>query len=45
MDESWGAVRTMWLEHGGSPEPGRRNRPSLRDRVTAWLRARSWLKK
>jgi 1-acyl-sn-glycerol-3-phosphate acyltransferase len=42
MDEAWDAVRTMWLDHGGSPEPGRRDRPPLRERMTAWLRARSW---
>jgi 1-acyl-sn-glycerol-3-phosphate acyltransferase len=42
MDEAWDAVRTLWLDHGGSPEPGRRDRPPLRERMTAWLRARSW---
>ncbi len=38
MERSWESVRSLWLEHGGSPEPGRRERPPLRER----LRARSW---
>jgi hypothetical protein len=38
MDEAWDAVTKLWLEHGGSPEPGVRERPSLKER----LRARSW---
>jgi 1-acyl-sn-glycerol-3-phosphate acyltransferase len=40
MDQAWDAVRTMWLAHGGSPEPGRRDRPPLRERVAA-LRGRA----
>jgi 1-acyl-sn-glycerol-3-phosphate acyltransferase len=38
MDEAWDAVTDLWLEHGGSPEPGVRERPPLKER----LRARSW---
>jgi 1-acyl-sn-glycerol-3-phosphate acyltransferase len=38
MDEAWDAVTKQWLDHGGSPEPGVRERPSLKER----LRARSW---
>ena len=30
MERSWGEVRRMWLEHGGSPEPGQRERPVSR---------------
>jgi hypothetical protein len=37
MDEAWGAVTELWLATGGSPEPGRRERPPLRERVTARL--------
>jgi 1-acyl-sn-glycerol-3-phosphate acyltransferase len=35
MEQAWDAVTALWLEHGGSPEPGRRDRPPLRERVTA----------
>ncbi|HWM11685.1 MAG TPA: lysophospholipid acyltransferase family protein [Solirubrobacteraceae bacterium] len=38
MEQAWESVRSLWLERGGSPEPGRRERPPLRER----LRARSW---
>jgi glycerol-3-phosphate dehydrogenase (NAD(P)+) len=37
-ERAWDAVRDLWLGHGGSPEPGRRERPTLKER----LRARSW---
>jgi glycerol-3-phosphate dehydrogenase (NAD(P)+) len=37
-DEAWEAITALWLGHGGSPEPGERDRPPLRER----LRARSW---
>ena len=33
MERAWESVRSMWLGHGGSPEPGRKERPTLRDRV------------
>jgi 1-acyl-sn-glycerol-3-phosphate acyltransferase len=38
MNEAWAAVTKLWLDHGGSPEPGVRERPPLKER----LRARSW---
>ena len=37
MDQAWSAVTELWLEHGGSPEPGRRDRPPLRERLGARL--------
>ena len=42
MDEAWDAVTKLWLDHGGSPEPGVRERPPLKERLTGWWRARSW---
>jgi 1-acyl-sn-glycerol-3-phosphate acyltransferase len=49
MDEAWGAVSGLWLAHGGSPEPGERERPPLRERLKRRLPAprlaerwRSW---
>ena len=42
MDEAWEAVTRLWLEHGGSPEPGVRERPPLRQRMADRWRARSW---
>jgi len=38
MEQAWEAVTTLWLDHGGSPEPGRRERPPLRERMTARLK-------
>jgi hypothetical protein len=31
-DRSWAAVTELWLEHGGSPEPGTRERDKRRFR-------------
>jgi 1-acyl-sn-glycerol-3-phosphate acyltransferase len=42
MDEAWEAVTRLWLEHGGSAEPGVRERPPFKERMTARWRARSW---
>jgi hypothetical protein len=39
MEEAWNAVTALWLEHGGSPEPGERERPPLRERVKRALPA------
>ena len=33
MDEAWTAVTEMWLAAGGSPEPGQKQRPALKERV------------
>jgi 1-acyl-sn-glycerol-3-phosphate acyltransferase len=37
MEQAWDAVIGLWLGHGGSPEPGRRDRPPLRERAKAAL--------
>lgn len=42
MEEAWSAVTELWLEHGGSPEPGERDRPPLRERVKRAVKARRW---
>jgi hypothetical protein len=39
MDEAWNAVSGLWLEHGGSPEPGVRDRPPLKQRLADRWRA------
>jgi 1-acyl-sn-glycerol-3-phosphate acyltransferase len=39
MEAAWSAVTESWLEHGGSPEPGERERPPLRERVKRALPA------
>lgn len=38
MEQAWEAITALWLEHGGSPEPGRRERPPLRERIASRLR-------
>jgi 1-acyl-sn-glycerol-3-phosphate acyltransferase len=39
MEEAWSAVVDRWLENGGSPAPGERERPPLRERVKRALPA------
>jgi glycerol-3-phosphate dehydrogenase (NAD(P)+) len=32
-EQAWSAIVQLWLAHGGSPEPGARDRPPLRERL------------
>lgn len=32
-ERAWSAIVQLWLAHGGSPEPGARDRPPLRERL------------